>query len=65
MSKKIYCGIGKTPKGHRLGSMVECLENKKVNKINFICPLLPIFDQKKFVDTFKTLIYLGLAHQFQ
>ena len=31
MSKKIYCGIGKTPKGHRLGSMVECLENKKVN----------------------------------
>lgn len=31
MSKKIYCGIGKTPKGYRLGSMVECLENKKVN----------------------------------
>ena len=31
MSKKIYCGIGKTPKGYRLGSMVECLENRKVN----------------------------------
>ena len=31
MSKKIYCGIGNTPKGYRLGSMVECLENKKVN----------------------------------
>ena len=31
MSKKIYCGIGKTPKGYRLGSMVECLEKQKVN----------------------------------
>ena len=31
MSKKIYCGIGKTPKGYRLGTMVECLENQKVN----------------------------------
>lgn len=31
MSKKIYCGIGKLPKGYRLGSMVECLENQKVN----------------------------------
>jgi len=31
MSKKIYCGIGKVPKGHRLGSMVECLEKGKVN----------------------------------
>jgi len=31
MSKKIYCGIGKTPKGYKLGSMVECLENRKVN----------------------------------
>jgi hypothetical protein len=31
MSKKIYCGIGKTPKGYRLGSMIECLENQKVN----------------------------------
>ena len=28
---KIYCGIGKTPKGYRLGSMVECLEKGKVN----------------------------------
>jgi hypothetical protein len=31
MSKKIYCGIGKVPKGYRLGSMVECLEKGKVN----------------------------------
>ena len=31
MSKKIYCGIRKAPKGYRLGSMVECLENQKVN----------------------------------
>jgi hypothetical protein len=31
MSKKIYCGIGKVPKGYRLGSMVECLEKNKVN----------------------------------
>ena len=31
MSKKIYCGIGKTPKGYRLGSMVECLDKGKVN----------------------------------
>jgi len=31
MSKKIYCGISKTPKGYRLGSMVECLEKGKVN----------------------------------
>jgi len=31
MSKKIYCGIGKVPKNYRLGSMIECLENHKVN----------------------------------
>lgn len=31
MSKKIYCGIGKVPKGYRLGSMVECLDKGKVN----------------------------------
>jgi hypothetical protein len=28
---KIYCGSGKLPKGHRLGSMIECLEKGKVN----------------------------------
>ena len=28
---KIYCGIGKVPKGHRIGTMVECLEKGKVN----------------------------------
>lgn len=31
MSKKIYCGIGKVPKGSKQGSMVECLEKGKVN----------------------------------
>jgi len=31
MSKKIYCGIVKTTKGYRAGSMVECLEKGKVN----------------------------------
>lgn len=31
MSKKIYCGIGKVPKNYRQGSMIECLENHKVN----------------------------------
>jgi hypothetical protein len=30
MDEKIYCGIGKIPKGHRLGSMEECLEKNQV-----------------------------------
>lgn len=30
MSKKIYCGIDKVPKTHKLGSMKECAEKKQV-----------------------------------
>ena len=30
MEEKIYCGLGPVPKGHRLGTMQECLEKGQV-----------------------------------
>lgn len=39
MEQKIYCGVGKVPKGYRLGTMEECMKLGQVrlygiNKIN-------------------------------